>query len=530
MGVGHVAAGMRYSGRPGSTPTPPVKGDGVSADIAGWTPAFERRFKELLYRFLEDVQATKAALYLLADDGSYVLATQYGFGRRDLLAAEHLPEDPMVVLVRQLRSVPRAFNGPDEVPELARYLEGAGTARLLLVPLFAASRIFGFIDVRDKGRRRKFTPPDVTTAGAIAADMMAALRETNLYPELVATAVQEPVLPGPPGEVPQILMDESGLDREALAALLGDAASLAACPGVHAVAVTQWEGERCQTVVLASSELLDEGAAALRRHQADELRRHGWPVPADEAWELLVRRVEAVAPADGHTIATSGLPGRPGVPLVISVVAGKAGEARRHLAVALRRAEEHARTSELRFSRRRMVRKLLATPGDEMDPLRRHGEQVSRVSWNLGHVLDLPGGELEEVALAGLVHDIGMPEILGDAPYRNPHPGPEERHMYRRHAQAGERRLLDLGLRSLASIVRHHHERWDGGGYPDRLAGEAIPLTARIVHVAEVYDVLTSTSSYRRTVAPQRALAILKAAAGQQFDPRVVRALEQVLP
>jgi len=325
-------------------------------------------------------------------------------------------------------------------------------------------------------------------------------------------------------------MDESGLDREALAALLGDAASLAACPGVHAVAVTQWEGGQCQTIVLTPSELQGEGAAALRRHQAVELRRHGRPAPADEAWEVIVRRVEAVAPVDGHAIATSGLPGRPGVPLVISVVAGKAGEAQRHLAALLRSAEGHARASELRFSRRRMVRKLLIASQDEMDPLRRHGEQVSRLSWSLGRVLGLSNGALEEVALAGLVHDIGMPEILGNAPYRNPHPGPEERHMYRRHVQAGERRLLDLGLRSLASIVRHHHERWDGGGYPDRLAGEAIPLTARIVHVAEVYDVLTSTSSYRRTVAPQRALAILKAAAGQQFDPRVVRALEKVLP
>ncbi len=502
----------------------------MGADIAGWTPALERTFKELLYRFLEDVQATKAALYLLADDGRYVLATQYGFGRRDLLAAEHPPEDPMVLLVRQLRSAPRAFNSPDEIPELADYLEGAGTARLLLAPLFAASRIFGFLDVRDKGKRRKFTPADVETGATIASDMVAKLRETHLYPELDAEMEPETTGVGPQDGGPfEDLAPQAGLDVEALAALLGHAASISSCHGVHAVAVTQWEGERCQTVVLAPGELMEEDVAALKSHQGAELQRHGRPAPRDEEWEVIVRRVESDSHGGGRVIATSSLAARTGVPLVLSVVAGKAADAQRHLGALQQLAEEQVRASELRFSRRRMVRKLLVPSSDEADPLRRHGEQVSRLAWAITRVLGLPSEQVEEVALAGLVHDIGLPEILGNAQYRNPNPGPEERHMYRRHVQAGERRLLDLGLNGLALIVRHHHERWDGSGYPDRLAGEAIPLASRIVHVAEVYDVLTSSTSYRRTVPAQRALAIIKAAAGSQFDPRVVMALEKVL-
>jgi len=502
----------------------------MGAGIAGWTPALERTFKESLYRFLEDLQATKAALYLLAEDGRYVLVTQYGFGRRDLLAAEHPPETPMVLLVRRLRSAPRAFNSPDEIPELADYLEGAGTARLLLAPLFAASRIFGFLDVRDKGRKRNFTQADIRAAATIAADMLSRLRETHLYAELDEAATLETPGPEPLDQGPlPALAAQASLDSEALAMILHHAASLASCLGVHAITVTLWERQRCQSIVLAPGELHDEDLAALKRHQGAELQRHGRPVPRDEEWEVILRPVESAPQGGGRTIATSGLSAGTGIPLVLSVIAGKPAEARRHLGALLLLAEEQVRATELRFSRRRTVRNLLATSPDEANPLVVHGEQVSRLAWAVTRVLGLPAKQAEEVALAGLVHDLGLPEVLGDAPYHEPDPGPEKRHLYRRHVKTGERRLLDLGLQGLASIVRHHHERWDGTGYPDRLAGDAIPLAARIVHAAEVYDVLTSSSSYRRTVSTQRALAIVKAAAGSQFDPRVVTALEEAL-
>jgi HD-GYP domain-containing protein (c-di-GMP phosphodiesterase class II) len=90
--------------------------------------------------------------------------------------------------------------------------------------------------------------------------------------------------------------------------------------------------------------------------------------------------------------------------------------------------------------------------------------------------------------------------------------------------------MLDsLGIDPVADWVLHHHERWDGGGYPDRLAGEEIPLGARIIFVADAYDAMTSNRLYRPRRSPEAALAELLACAGTQFDPTVVAAFEAEL-
>ena len=129
---------------------------------------------------------------------------------------------------------------------------------------------------------------------------------------------------------------------------------------------------------------------------------------------------------------------------------------------------------------------------------------------------------LEEVPedLGGLESAVGMGDY--EQIYKHPSPGTDERNQYRRHVEVGERILRDTGLDRVAAAIRHHHERWDGRGYPDRLSNVSIPFLARMVHVAEVYDVLTGSHSYRRPVGPQRALSIIKSAAGHQFDPEVV--------
>jgi HD-GYP domain-containing protein (c-di-GMP phosphodiesterase class II) len=91
--------------------------------------------------------------------------------------------------------------------------------------------------------------------------------------------------------------------------------------------------------------------------------------------------------------------------------------------------------------------------------------------------------------------------------------------------------LESLGVQPVAEWVLHHHERWDGAGYPQRLAGEEIPLGARIIFVADAYDAMTSDRAYSRAKPPQDALAELERCAGTQFDPAVVKALaEELLP
>jgi HD-GYP domain-containing protein (c-di-GMP phosphodiesterase class II) len=98
-----------------------------------------------------------------------------------------------------------------------------------------------------------------------------------------------------------------------------------------------------------------------------------------------------------------------------------------------------------------------------------------------------------------------------------------------RHPQIGFRMLDSLGIEPVADWILHHHERWDGTGYPDRLPGPEIPLGSRIIFVVDAYDAMTSDRVYRGRLAQHEALAELQRCAGTQFDPAVVAALAEEL-
>ena len=168
----------------------------------------------------------------------------------------------------------------------------------------------------------------------------------------------------------------------------------------------------------------------------------------------------------------------------------------------------------------------LAKAVDERDAYtgshsQRVGDYSARIARRLG--ADEPAVELTR--LAGNLHDLGKlaipeevlrkPEALSEA----------ERLMLERHPQIGFRMLESLGVQPVAEWILHHHERWDGAGYPNRLAGDQIPLGARIIFVADAYDAMTSDRAYRQAMAQRDALAELERCSGTQFDPAVVDAL-----
>lgn len=158
----------------------------------------------------------------------------------------------------------------------------------------------------------------------------------------------------------------------------------------------------------------------------------------------------------------------------------------------------------------------------------------ARVAWYgvvLGKEMGLKAEDLENVHRAGLIHDIGKIGIGGSI-LRKPGPLNEDEWLkMRMHPQVGADIIGSIDLLSGALPgVRQHHERWDGSGYPDGVAGEDIPLIARILSVADAFDALTSDRSYRKGCSPQAALAEIARWSGTQFDPRVVAALERCLP
>jgi hypothetical protein len=161
-----------------------------------------------------------------------------------------------------------------------------------------------------------------------------------------------------------------------------------------------------------------------------------------------------------------------------------------------------------------------------------HIERMAAYAWILAVRLGLPASDCALILRASPLHDVGKIGVP-DAILLKPGPlTPEEREVVQFHAQAGHDLLADSGSELLqlgAVIALSHHERWDGGGYPNGLQGQEIPLPARIVAVADVFDALTTERVYRPAMTVADALEIIVAGRGAHFDPRVIDAFVAVL-
>jgi putative nucleotidyltransferase with HDIG domain len=160
----------------------------------------------------------------------------------------------------------------------------------------------------------------------------------------------------------------------------------------------------------------------------------------------------------------------------------------------------------------------------------RHGAAVARFSRDIAIARNLSVRDQELAHTAGLLHDIGRFALSDRVMERGTTLIDPDWKSIRRHPTIGADLLRDVGLYGpVAAIVRAHHERWDGRGYPDGLEGEEIPEIARIVAVAEVYDTLTAPDTYRTAMTSFEALTELRRVAGTQLDPDVVESLATVL-
>lgn len=158
-----------------------------------------------------------------------------------------------------------------------------------------------------------------------------------------------------------------------------------------------------------------------------------------------------------------------------------------------------------------------------------HAERVSVYATATGQELGLDFDDLLDLRRASALHDIGKMSVNPNTLRKLGTLTEEELEELRSHALMAMRLIESFEwLRPTVPMIRHHHERWDGTGYPDGLAGEAIPLGARIIGVCEAYDVLLCGSPWRKAVSEELAMAELRACAGTQFDPKVVEALSRV--
>jgi hypothetical protein len=167
----------------------------------------------------------------------------------------------------------------------------------------------------------------------------------------------------------------------------------------------------------------------------------------------------------------------------------------------------------------------LARALDAKDPyLDGHSQRVARYSALMARRLGVPEEEAERIRTAAAVHDVGKLRVPADILAKPGGLTPEEAEAVQRHADEGAAMVACLGDPALSEVVRHHHERFDGGGYPAGLSREDIPLGARIIAVADTFDAVTSARPYRPAGTHKHALDELAAVAGTQLDPVVVRA------
>jgi putative two-component system response regulator len=167
----------------------------------------------------------------------------------------------------------------------------------------------------------------------------------------------------------------------------------------------------------------------------------------------------------------------------------------------------------------------LAMSVEAKDPYtNNHCDRLSRYSVALGKRLDLPAEQLKALHRGGILHDLGKVGVP-DSILLKPGPLNEvERAVIREHPAIGERICAPLkSLRLVLPIIRHHHERWDGSGYPDGLAGDAIPLTARILQCVDIYDALRTARPYTPALSEEKTFSILREETARGWwDPNTV--------
>ncbi len=188
------------------------------------------------------------------------------------------------------------------------------------------------------------------------------------------------------------------------------------------------------------------------------------------------------------------------------------------------------RTSKLQYAYRILKKsyldsvKVLAEAIDAKDPYTRgHSDRVRKMSIRLATHLGFAEDQLENLEYGALLHDIGKIGIKDEILQKHGALTPEEYHYIQEHPLIGVKILEDVDyFRDKVQMIRHHHEHFDGSGYPDGLAGEGIPIEARIIAIPDAFDAMTSMRPHREAMSLEEVLSEMERCRGKQFDPQVL--------
>lgn len=173
------------------------------------------------------------------------------------------------------------------------------------------------------------------------------------------------------------------------------------------------------------------------------------------------------------------------------------------------------------------LRKALAEKTHETEA---HSQQLRETILELGKAMNMPLSDLDDIALLCMLHDVGKIGIPDAVLIKPGPPTSSQSDLTRTHSEIGARIVMDnADLADVAEAILSHHERWDGTGYPRGLAGEDIPLAARMLSIVDAFDAMTSERPYRKAMGPEEALREIRMCAGSQFDPTLAEAFVKLV-
>lgn len=544
----------------------------------------EPQLKQILYGCVEHVQATKAALYLSAshdlNEKRYELVTSYQYNAADRKVVT--ANDDLVDRLAVKRS-PFFINGLAADQRLAEMLFSQGTDRILAAPLYSRGRLVGFIDMRDKAGKKPFAATDVEAAKKIADQMLGVLAANKLFGVGPVALIDEPLPPRvtTSGALPNVVTPTAAAPAAQPAARPGQVFTAEAMHAVEAARqylskrqhATSQTGKRTLTEsdidvvrLLLPSALAIPGAAMASLTAIGQLNNPQSVVAiatvADDAMEMLLQHVQAlltranqphmtvrpqiiypfgvqvvgVTGAGISTIVSAPLHPQSVEGLVLTIAFERVPEpqAQRSLQVFLRQLEPSLESaiavSSGRNDRYVVAEQLLEPDFRKFPELASHAREAAMMAQRFARVLELPPTQVETVRITALVHDVGMRLLDYDRLYRKASLTPEETRGLAEHPLVGAALVEPILGSDVSQAVLRHHERYDGKGYPSRMAGQQIPLAARIVAIVDSWISMTSRDSYQLPISREQAIARLREGAGTQWDGALVERFLRALP
>ncbi len=515
-------------------------------------PTVEQRYREALFSLLEKSKTTRSALYLMEPTGEFRLVTHYGFSPRDLPVAQFGKDHPLVEWVNRFRK-PFYFNSPAEAESLRGPMEASHTARLIAAPLYDDGRLVGIVEGRDKAGGDLYYSEDARAIGAVVAEILKIRRSVLGAPEppqepteiagffdlpekapaAAPAGAGSPDLPrprirrvGPPPSRPALGQREALLFR-------GFASTLLLDPDIAGVVFSLWSEPEAEFYVASRRPISAAARESVLESAQDVFSRlfPGRPAPAEKRFNVDYphgRSEPDLPPGEIRALQTSALVSEEGRAILFSLIFtsepdAARGAAIREIHLLVRRSVSETReAARYRDAYRGLIRRLLDPGLKKYSALVTHSLSVARIARRFAGFLRLPEATIEQITVAAMLHDVGLRELSYDRLSEKRPLTEAEYRLARDHPSVGAMLLAEIEFPyPVIPLVLHHHERYDGSGYPEQLRGEQIPFGARLIHIVEAFDAMTAPASYRPTISRDEAVETIESKGGTQFDPNL---------